>query len=443
MNTCINDVDAEQARDEMIEQMTAEQKLLETPLHSAVVEDSRYYKIAMPMLEKGFTVWPVKPEPEKTGEYGWNTLAYFGDEVVHRCLAKKFPNHNAAVISKRGVGNLMFLDIDSAGVLERIENETGQNLSGTTYSVCSRPQSAPYKRHFYFRQTARSVRAWRMEANVRDITEWSADKNGNPIHPTVFDVKGVGGGGYVIAPGSVRTNGEAYTVIDDLPVIDVPDWLVNWLSQEIKRWNSGRRKEQIEHAQKVNALSKSEQSALQKAGDPNGFKYPSSEIYAFMNWRAAILARNAVSKKNIARQLTEEINRDFAGGKEYTAGKRGQEGIRRMIASKKLGVVNWNWVGPKKKAILCDGSKLMVRQTRHSLMVAAMKKFPKSVTASDGYDRLQEALIGTVFHLVNGRAAEKAVAQVRKGAGYFTQRTKDGWIWIKPPNEHVTTTHIQ
>jgi hypothetical protein len=161
MNTCINDVDAEQARDEMIEQMTAEQKLLETPLHSAVVEESRYYKIAMPMIEKGFTVWPVKPE-EKTGEFGWNTQAHYADEAAHRCLARKFPNHNAAIVSKRGIGNLMFLDIDSAGVLERIEKETGQSISGTTYSVCSRPQSAPYKRHFYFRQTAYSVMEWRM-----------------------------------------------------------------------------------------------------------------------------------------------------------------------------------------------------------------------------------------------------------------------------------------
>ena len=72
-----------------------------------------------------------------------------------------------------------------------------------------------------------------------------------------------------------------------------------------------------------------------------------------------------------------------------------------------------------------------------------MQKFPQSVTAEDGYRRLQKALVGTGFELIKGKAAEKAVAQVRKGAGYFTQRTKDGWIWIKPPNEHLTTTHIQ
>src|ERR1035441_2243154 len=244
----------------------------ETPVEIAAVERTRYYNIAVPMLEKGFTVWPVRPEPEKAGEFGWNTQAYYADEIVHRCVARKFPNHNAAVISKRGVGNLMFLDIDSPGGLERLEEETGQQISGTTFSVCSRPQSAPYKRHFYFRQTDYSVMKWRTENNVRDISKWVPDKNGNPSHPTLFDVKGVGGGGYVVAPGSVRANGEVYTVIDDLPVIDVPDFLVDWLAKEISSWNSAKRKEQVEHAEHIAALSKSEQTILQKAGDPEECK---------------------------------------------------------------------------------------------------------------------------------------------------------------------------
>ncbi len=424
-------------------QPTTEINIPTALLYGAPVEDSRYYKIAMPMFEKGYTVWPVKPEPEKTGEYGWNNLAYYADEITHRCLARKFPHHNAAVISKRGVGNLMFVDIDSPGVLERTEEETGQQISGITFSVCSRPQSAPYKRHLYFRQTAYSVMKWRTESNVRDISKWVPDKNGNPMHPTLFDVKGVGGGGYVVAPGSVRTNGEVYTVIDDLPVVDVPYWLVDWLAKEIISWNSARRKEQVEHAEQVTALSKSEQSALRKVGDPAGFKYPVSEIFPFMNWRAAILASNAVSKKNIARQIIEEINRDFAGGNEFTASEHGKTKIRGMVASKKLGTVHWDWIGPKRKTILRDGLKFTVPKSRHRLLVDCMRKFPNSVTGEDGYQRLQKVLVGTGFHLNRGKAAEKAVAQVRRAVGYSAKRTKDGWIWVKLDNHPLTTTHIQ
>ncbi len=44
--------------------------VLEKPSDSKIVEETLYYKIATPMLRKGYTVWPVKPEPEKTGKYG-------------------------------------------------------------------------------------------------------------------------------------------------------------------------------------------------------------------------------------------------------------------------------------------------------------------------------------------------------------------------------------
>jgi Bifunctional DNA primase/polymerase, N-terminal len=427
----------------MNEQMTTELNVPISPFHGAPSGHSRYYDIALPMLQKGLTVWPVRTEPEKAAEYGWNTHAYNANEIVHRCLANKFPNHNAAVISKRGIGNLMFLDVDSSGVLERIEKETGWKISGITFTVCSRPQTAPYKRHLYFRQTARSLSKWRTEVNVRDISKWTVDKNGDDIHPTLFDLKGVGGGGYVVAPGSVRANEETYTVIDDLPVSDIPDWLVDWLANEITSWNSERRKEQIQHTAKVAALPKAEQTAIQKAGDPSGFKYPASEMYAFMNWRAAILASNAVSKKNITRQISEELNRDFAGGKVFAASEEGKKKIRRIVASKKLGTLHYDWVGPRKKVILQDGLKFSARQTRQSLMAAAMRKFPQTVSASDGYARLRRALVGTGFDLFRGKAAEKAVAQVRKAVGYSAQRTEAGWVWVKPPNHITTNTHIQ
>jgi hypothetical protein len=55
----------------------------------------------------------------------------------------------------------------------------------------------------------------------------------------------------------------------------------------------------------------------------------------------------------------------------------------------------------------------------------------KGESARTGYRRLQKALVGTAFHLVKGKATEKAVSQVRKAVGYSTQRTKGGWIWVK------------
>ena len=67
-----------------------------------------------------------------------------------RQLSIDYPRHNVGIVGRRGVGNLAFLDIDSEGMLERIETETGQKLP-STYTVQSRPESAPWKRHMYFR----------------------------------------------------------------------------------------------------------------------------------------------------------------------------------------------------------------------------------------------------------------------------------------------------
>ena len=80
----------------------------------------------------------------------------------------------------------------------------------------SRPHTAPWKRHFYFKQTRYSVARLRKEANRKDTTKWVTSENtGLLMHPTLYDLKGVGGGGLVVAAGSVRKDGEVYTVINE------------------------------------------------------------------------------------------------------------------------------------------------------------------------------------------------------------------------------------
>ena len=87
-----------------------------------------------------------------------------------------------------------------------------------TFTVASRPQSAPWKRHYYFKQTAYSVHTFRTETNVKDLTVL---KNGK--HPSRYDLKGIGGGGLVVDAGSVRADGEVYAVTNDEPVVPIPD----------------------------------------------------------------------------------------------------------------------------------------------------------------------------------------------------------------------------
>jgi hypothetical protein len=136
---------------------------------------ANYVAIATAALNRGFKVTPVHPLEKRAVLHNWNrnpttTLS----EVLQH--AKDFPTHNVGIIGRRGIGNHCFLDIDADGVVGRIEKETGQTIP-LTYTVCSRPHTAPWKRHYYFKQTRSSVAWLRKEANRKDTTKWVTSEN--------------------------------------------------------------------------------------------------------------------------------------------------------------------------------------------------------------------------------------------------------------------------
>lgn len=56
---------------------------------------------------------------------------------------------------------------------------------------------------------------------------------------------------------------------------------------------------------------------------------------------------------------------------------------------------------------------------RHDLLVAAMKKFPDQITATEGYDLLEGELAGTHFRLDRrSKASQRAVKNAREEAGF-------------------------
>src|ERR1017187_10543086 len=96
---------------------------------SKAADDSCHYlSVALPLYRKGFVVWYLSTKTEKSGAWAWNSLAYEASENLHRFIAGKYPDANACVISHRGVGNPIVLDIDADGVIEKIERETGYKL---------------------------------------------------------------------------------------------------------------------------------------------------------------------------------------------------------------------------------------------------------------------------------------------------------------------------
>ena len=343
-------------------------------------------------------------------------------------------HHNVGVVGRRGVGNHCFLDIDADGVIERIEAETGKSMP-LTYTVQSRPASAPWKKHFYFLQTSYSVSRIRTEANRKDTTKWVTSENtGAQMHPTMYDLKGVGGGGLVVAAGSIRKDGELYTVFDDSPVIDFPNWLVDWLVQDIHKYWSDCAKERHQRATKIAALSEPEKAALKEAGDDHGFDIPEADIFLFLNWRASTFASLGMERKTIKKVLIEQVKKFCAGGEQFVESQSGKEQIHKAAfnSSLKIGNANFfNRIGQKKRTALSGLTFPPEAPTRKSLLLSAMKKFPDRVTAENGYERLRKALAGTDFTLERGRSSQKAVGEARKAAGFHTEQTKEGWIWVR------------
>jgi hypothetical protein len=135
-------------------------------------------------------------------------------------MASVCPDANVGVSSRRAVGAIIVVDCDEPGVLERIQRETDRSLP-LTYTTQTRPRSASHKRHVIFMSTEYSCD--RIHKQVTDVT-----------HIAGYDLKGCGGFGYVAAEGCVRDD-ETIVALHDVPIVPIPDWLVDWLCADVAK----------------------------------------------------------------------------------------------------------------------------------------------------------------------------------------------------------------
>jgi hypothetical protein len=301
-----------------------------------------------------------------------------------------------------------------------------------TYTVSSSPARKPWKRHFYFLQTEHSVGTFKRQFNRRDTTKTVVSDKGTVMHPTMYDLKGVGSGGFVVAAGCVRKDGERYTILHDAPVVPIPDWLVDWLAADKARYLSECAKERRKHAESVTRIPDSVREVLQGEGDPSAFPIREVDIHDFMLWRAGTFACLGIERRTIERLLIEQVTRFCAGGKSYV--KNHRTTIRDVAFSKRLNPeradVSWFYR-------LCERRKAGLRlavpstSTKKSLLLDAMRKIPDRVTADQGYDRLKTALAGTEFTLDPGKGSQKILSEVRRASGFITTRTSEGWVWVR------------
>jgi len=165
-----------------------------------------FQDIAMPLVSRSVPVIPLRPKTKIAFLSNWQDIATTDLKKVEE-WDEEYPDANGACVAKpEGV---WFLEIDREGFARHIEAMTGQRIP-ETFMV----RSSPGRGHFYFKQTAESVKMGNRKATDADGKElWSARVNN----------------AYVVAPGSFHpTSGRRYEILRDAEIVPAPSWLIDW-----------------------------------------------------------------------------------------------------------------------------------------------------------------------------------------------------------------------
>jgi hypothetical protein len=179
-------------------------------------EGLRFGKMAAAMVRRGIPVTIVAAKGKNPLPFAWQLNATTDPNVLLGWIQKYGNNCNCGSVATPET--VWMFDADTPGSVEVIEKETGHKLP-KTFTVSSRPG----RFHFYWKQTNAS----RAMGN-RGLH--SADKS-KPL-PLEFDAQQ--NRRQVISPGSTHPLGFIYTVVDDSPIVEAPDWFCEWVTAKGK-----------------------------------------------------------------------------------------------------------------------------------------------------------------------------------------------------------------
>ena len=182
---------------------------------------------ASSMAKLGVPVVPLPPCKKDPPPKDWTTLATTNLETIQDWLAPNgkpalaFADSNCACVATP-LG-FWFFDIDRMQTVSaQIETETGHKLQEIMTLVV---RSSGEKRHLYFKQNDASRALGNFDYDAPDGAE-------------LFSVRG--NNKYVVSPFSVHpVTGDEYQITRDLPIVEAPDWLTDWL-KTAKRSSSQR-----------------------------------------------------------------------------------------------------------------------------------------------------------------------------------------------------------
>ena len=363
----------------------------------------------------------------------WNDFQLTTPEQV-LAFAKYYRNHNVAVVGKRKPGRHMFLDDDS-GVAARIEEETGKKLP-RTYTVASRPDSNPLKRHFYFLQSEYSFKQFAVFAekgdpwksknvNRRDTSRFELSRTGLKIHPTLYDLKGIGLASFVVAAGSLRESGERYTCIDDSTEVEIPNWLVDWFVKDIQKYRDEKFQEKkTKHARNGHQGYKNSRK--------NQCDICEEDVYDFIRWRAGQLTVLGFAGDGLEQALHYSVKTSCEKGDIFTSSEHGKELIHEIVEAAEeweTGTASPFYLTSETTSRTLEGH-IMIHRTpaKQDVIEEIIKLFPDKISATEAIEKIEEGLFKDGYTF-DRHAERSTVYRARKTMG-FTVEGHSYWVRV-------------
>ena len=209
----VAEVETEQATQAEQAEASAEPGALSANVSEPLAQEIAPLRTHAPkMAARGMLITPVMKGQKKPFLKGWQDSAS-SDLNQIAAWDKQFPGYNYGNVAKAVIGHSWFFEVDAAGVLDRIQSETGHDLvkEVPTYRVRSRQGRG----HFYFKQTAASIAMGNLSQSYVKGNDWSARVNDE----------------IVVGAGSYRENERSFyeELNPDAEILPAPDWLVEWL----------------------------------------------------------------------------------------------------------------------------------------------------------------------------------------------------------------------
>jgi hypothetical protein len=372
-----------------------------------------FLTVALAAWNRGFR-WLTPVDDKRALREKWQKFNRTETLTGLRDVADDFPHAGVGIVMRHGVEEPFVIDIDKdIDVLGRLERETGETLP-ETYQVQSRPVTAPYKKHLFFRQTAYSCSL--LKKQVTDVTDY-----------TGYDLKGCGGAGYVVAEGCVRADTGEIRKGNGKDIAPIPDWLVDWLVEDIKTAKAKKRetlRHEAEQRREDSKRRKAEVEALRESGQlvplrPEIEIVPVGRRHDYLWSLAGTFVKRGIAREVVEYVLVEQCKRRCVDGRELADSKDGRREIHDIAFSTKLktGRIHPALLREKKPGHLVLTRTPSVWEGR----LKSVKGFPNTITSAEMYKRL--GLDGS------NPKDRKTASRVMEAAGFRAARGRRETVW--------------